>query len=802
MKKILNILVAVALLANLVFIPAVVLAEEPLMFDDFERYPLEGTVTRDDLLISNDGAWTHTYDKSMGNTGEFKVILTNDTDTTPTAPPGKTETKVLRSGGNSTSNHYAQSRVGDFSGEMTTSFWVNMSTLDTNPQFIWRHGGSAGATGVTMFQKPVTGDKNVFQAFGKDIPLFTVEPNTWYFCEIVTDAFMSGDKISVDYSVYIDGVKYVDNDSFASGTAVPVPAGLTDMWLRTTYITSNASSFVYTDDVMITKDAFEDNTPTVSITSPADNDVVSEGDITVLIDAQAKADASIERAVLYVNGAEVGETSGNSFVWESDVPGHYELRCMVFDSEGRATVSAPVNITVEGKIPDTIVFEDDFDTYAPGGDLAQFQLANGGQWTSGSNQTQTGKPGVLDVVLTEDAAGERSKVLRIGAFKKHTANTDPLMDRASMDFSGRRIISFDAKMGSTDRGLMLQWRGNAGTATNNQIVFNKVVGEDAFRVFEQYVKDAGGEDNFVVAPGVWHHYVIDLTAYNEGGISKVNYSVYVDGEKLVDGGMHEGTKTATFITGFRITTAHSEQGYAYVDNLSVKDPSNVFYISMVQPQAAPVYQRNAIIKFSADIDPSTLGAGDISVTASKSRGGDSSPIAVEPEDIRILNDRVLIALSDTNLNFDTEYTVDVTLPEGIKDIFGRSLDKETNLAVSFTTAAADKEIGSYKVSGFRVAGGDGADVATMQTGTLTATADVERLENDIADLSFIIAWYDSAGALKDVGLASAVFASAGETGNVTTSIEVPAGEDITGHTVKVFVWSYDNLMPLDIILID
>jgi alpha-tubulin suppressor-like RCC1 family protein len=102
--------------------------------------------------------------------------------------------------------------------------------------------------------------------------------------------------------------------------------------------------------------AMSETPPTVSFTQPVSG---ATGQENTAIDLQASATAStgvISRVDYYLNGVKVGSsTSGGSwdYSWTPTTYGNLTMEAVAYDSAGRASVSAPVTLSVAPNIPPT-----------------------------------------------------------------------------------------------------------------------------------------------------------------------------------------------------------------------------------------------------------------------------------------------------------------------------------------------------------------------------------------------------------------------------------------------------------------
>jgi len=104
--------------------------------------------------------------------------------------------------------------------------------------------------------------------------------------------------------------------------------------------------------VLIRGNAFENDAPSVAITSPADNSsVAAHSDLTVTADATD--DDMVEKVNFYANDHLLGSvtTSPYSLVWSNVPPGHFALFARAVDQFGKSSLSAAVHVTATNPPP-------------------------------------------------------------------------------------------------------------------------------------------------------------------------------------------------------------------------------------------------------------------------------------------------------------------------------------------------------------------------------------------------------------------------------------------------------------------
>ncbi|WP_421897863.1 glycosyl hydrolase family 18 protein [Marinoscillum sp.] len=112
--------------------------------------------------------------------------------------------------------------------------------------------------------------------------------------------------------------------------------------------TDNEGGTAFSSGINITVGTVSNQSPTVSITSPASGSTHSEG-VTVSIAASASdPDGSISKVAFYVNGSLLGEDTSApyGYDWIAGAAGSYTLLARAYDNEN-ATTDASISVTVE-----------------------------------------------------------------------------------------------------------------------------------------------------------------------------------------------------------------------------------------------------------------------------------------------------------------------------------------------------------------------------------------------------------------------------------------------------------------------
>lgn len=93
--------------------------------------------------------------------------------------------------------------------------------------------------------------------------------------------------------------------------------------------------------------------PAVVMTAPAPDSIVPASSPLPLAATALAPDGTIGRVDFYAGAAMIGSASSApyGFVWSSPIAGTQSLTAKAYDLNGRSSVSAPVSITVSGKVP-------------------------------------------------------------------------------------------------------------------------------------------------------------------------------------------------------------------------------------------------------------------------------------------------------------------------------------------------------------------------------------------------------------------------------------------------------------------
>jgi len=160
----------------------------------------------------------------------------------------------------------------------------------------------------------------------------------------------------VDYATLPDSVT-IPPGFHAVGLVVQPPStgGVSpDKWVRLTIKTNEAYKVVRPTHARVTirGDAFENDAPSVEITSPTNNaSFFTHSDITITADASD--DDIVTKVNFYANDHLLGSVTSSpySLVWSNAPAGHFALFARAVDQFGKSTLSTAVHITVANPPP-------------------------------------------------------------------------------------------------------------------------------------------------------------------------------------------------------------------------------------------------------------------------------------------------------------------------------------------------------------------------------------------------------------------------------------------------------------------
>ena len=183
---------------------------------------------------------------------------------------------------------------------------------------------------MVFFTKPQTSNQEFLQGDVIEM-LVTVannNPTKWVKVEFYVNMEKVGEALNAPYSF---------NWTSTSGDSIKA--------ICTDYYGGKASAF--------TKIIINGQTPTISISSPANNAVVTEGN-NVLITTNVtnpNANGSVTKVEFMINDTKVGEdnTDPYEYSWNSGQPGQKSIKAVVFDNNGKTSNSQDVTVFINAK---------------------------------------------------------------------------------------------------------------------------------------------------------------------------------------------------------------------------------------------------------------------------------------------------------------------------------------------------------------------------------------------------------------------------------------------------------------------
>lgn len=324
---------------------------------------------------------------------------------------------------------------------------------------------------------------------------------------------------------------------------------------------------------------------------------------------------------------------------------------------------------------------EDFEAYAEYTNHGEFMAALKKLWPDSLEKDPDAK---FEAVKVTDRMGEETTALRLSG--AGTKLADPYIQTfANMDMDGDRVISFDVKVKDQESTLKVCYRDGNISPTGWFNIFEKWNGKTEVKSFNQVVSSQGAP--YVFTPEVWHHVVV-VTSF-DGASETMTYSLYVDGEKLVDNATynHAGAKYRNVQLRFTMSFVAGEKGKTegYFDNIKIRPLSQAGFQEMTTVPAAgttdaDVAQNAVRFRFGTEIAPASFSAENVVVTEAVS----GTETAITPVKAELSGDILRIQLKDGELASSADYTV--TLPEGILDIHGNALPEEKR-TLMFGTAS-------------------------------------------------------------------------------------------------------------------
>lgn len=416
-----------------------------------------------------------------------------------------------------------------------------------------------------------------------------------------------------------------------------------------------------------------------------------------------------------------------------------------------AAFNAP--ITVSAAVEDSVKLSDDLETgYTVGG-----RISDSSKYSAGS--TADGVWGEL--VVRENANGnvgsiriaeeEGNKVIEFYSEGGLVSDATPRLQKhfvPSESDTHKILLSFSAKKVSTiDEFYVIV---SAGGVTNERAMCLK--GVNALKGNETGAVNIGANS--------WHKYMllIDLDNWTS--------TLYVDGNMIFSDGPMGGTARpanySRITVGFsnKIKMATSGQS-SLLDDITITEYKGEYSVQVIDAGADYV-----VLNSSA---PIPIEGNITGIAAATGQG--STVTASECE--YISNDTLKVKISfDGTLSPGTDYTLDLS---GVADVFGRT--KET--VVSFKT----KERGFY--ASLPTLHRGGGLINELESGSLTAQADVENTLEQAKEALLLNILYDENGTVEDIASSRQSIPAGGKATLVTSAVNVT---DTDGRTLKLFLF--------------
>lgn len=246
---------------------------------------------------------------------------------------------------------------------------------------------------------------------------------------------------------------------------------------------ANSSDISFNMDLIATVPNPSNVPPTVSIVSPANGATIAATAVELTATA-ADSDGTVTKVEFFNGATKLGEdtTAPFAFSWGSVAPGGYSLTAVATDSEGAATISAAVAITVTAPPAAAFSYTQNFDGLGTGTTLGGAATSTTG-WTvlgnlGGSNSSWTNATGI-------PVSGAQSAATAGTANLTLTVNSAAASASAS---SNTAAYNFALATSTTDRALGTSPTSGAGvvlqlTLTNSSAVAldSLVIGYDIRR---------------------------------------------------------------------------------------------------------------------------------------------------------------------------------------------------------------------------------------------------------------------------------------------------------------------------------
>lgn len=330
-------------------------------------------------------------------------------------------------------------------------------------------------------------------------------------------------------------------------------------------------------------------------------------------------------------------------------------------------------------------FSDDFEGYSNYTSHDTLIKALSDKWVG---TLEKSPQGTITVEQQFDKYDKNTNAVHISA-NAQQSYTDPFLQYMT-DWTEDNYLSCDIKFDSIDTEFAIMSREATPSGVLLTPFIEKAANSPNIKVFGTELS------NLIIEPDKWYHF--SLATDYDSAEKAFAYSVWIDGEGYADNETYSTLSNASFkLIGLRFYVRQEKgtSGGIYLDNVIIR-PANIGFKNMhtipENNQADISTENNNVqILFSTDIDKSTLHTDDIKIT--KITGKKQTDVI--PSDIKIYADAIDIILSNENLDYSSEYKIE--LPQGIADVLGNTLPENKRMLTFLTEADPDNKIPQVKL---------------------------------------------------------------------------------------------------------
>ncbi len=277
-------------------------------------------------------------------------------------------------------------------------------------------------------------------------------PSEYFDCDIR----LVGGNMIID----LDGVEKVNMD--VSFWTFP------SYWKAGVYLQDEGEATAYFDRLYTGDGAGGNNSPLVSITSPAHQSTSTVGNDIVITAEAGDTDGSISKVVFYEGANELHEdtTFPYSHTWTGAAVGNYTLTAVATDDEGATATSSAVDITVNDPVQYTLTMNT-----AGMGSISSDPEPTAGTYDEGTvvELTATADMGHQFGSWSGDASGtSRTATVTMTSDKSVTANFNPITFTLTIATNGEGSVTLDPSGGVYAEGTTVNLTAVPGSG--NQFV--------------------------------------------------------------------------------------------------------------------------------------------------------------------------------------------------------------------------------------------------------------------------------------------------------------------------------------------